>query len=381
MPSVCSKCYQSVTFCKRASDTTKQCDYMLQDISTLRLASGGYDPRLTRITEVLKGVSPGHVDALSGHKPSTGLGTALSTDETTLLGTKTNIPAYDGLDAGNLDVGLSLASKRPAEASAIKRRMLQVLGAANTAANIAKLQAFVTLLDAEQEKASKSVEPTTNPTAFKEASHPMYQLWHKILKMVLSGQDLAEEVDQKTYFDATTGKTYTPFEKMPKCRTAAHLFRAFSMFKEAVTVLHGLAPRAWAGFEKQLYRAEAYHGHVIAQQFTGEVLRSLDLKEYDNVEMLLQCGEHNRILDDLRPPPGPLQPLTLNGQPPDASSSKRIKLSSVTKQGEFASLIKGKDGKPLLCNQHKAGEPCKAGVAFGQGLDAHAGKCAYHHPA
>ena len=126
---------------------------MPQDVSTLRLASGAYDPLLCRITETLKGVSPGHVDALSGYAPPTGLGVALTPDETTLLGTKTNIPAFDGLDASNLDVGLSLASKRPGEAAAIRQRM--VLGAATSAANIAKLQAFVTLLDAEQEKASK----------------------------------------------------------------------------------------------------------------------------------------------------------------------------------------------------------------------------------
>ena len=42
--------------------------------------------------------------------------------------------------------------------------------------------------------------------------------------------------------------------------------------------------------------------------------------------------------------------------------------------------IKDKDGNLLVCNAHKKGEPCKAGVAAGQGHDAHVGKCAYHHP-
>ena len=116
-------------------------------------------------------------------------------------------------------------------------------------------------------------------------------------------------------------------------------------------------------------------GFLVAQQFVGEVLRRLDLKEYDNVETLLRNGEHNRILDDLRPPLAPLQPSQPNGPP------KKIKLGPVTKQGEFAALIKDKDSKPLACNQHKIGQPCKAGVAAGQGHDAHAGKCAYDHPA
>ena len=47
---------------------------------------------------------------------------------------------------------------------------------------------------------------------------------------------------------------------------------------------------------------------------------------------------------------------------------------------EFDKLDKDKDGKLLACNAHKKGEPCKAGVAAGQGLDAHVGKCAYDHP-
>ena len=104
--------------------------------------------------------------------------------------------------------------------------------------------------------------------------------------------------------------------------------------------------------------------------------RRLDLKEYPNIGALMACGEHNRILDDLRTPPQPSRPDPADGNKP---GTKKIKLGPVTKRGEFASLIKDKDGRLLGCNAHKKSEPCKAGVAAGQGHDAHVGKCAYHH--
>ena len=63
----------------------------------------------------------------------------------------------------------------------------------------------------------------------------------------------------------------------------------------------------------------------------------------------------------------------------DENKSKRIKLGAVTKQGEFCSIVKNKNSKPLLCMQFKQGKPCTSGVAAGQGHDQHVGKCAYHH--
>ena len=115
----------------------------------------------------------------------------------------------------------------------------------------------------------------------------------------------------------------------------------------------------------------------------GEVLRRLDLGDFANIVALLANGEHNRILDDLRPTIQlypPLREKDVNSEKEnDESKTKRIKLGAVTKQGEFCSLIKGKNSKPLLCNQFKQGNPCTAGVALGQGHDQHVGRCAYHH--
>ena len=81
-------------------------------------------------------------------------------------------------------------------------------------------------------------------------------------------------------------------------------------------------------------------------------------------------------MDDLRPP------LGTSGPPePKPGTKGHVKIGPVTKQGEFASLVKGKDGKPLACHQHKKGQPCHAGVLAQPGVDAeHVGKCAYHHP-
>ena len=119
------------------------------------------------------------------------------------------------------------------------------------------------------------VVATTTSTSYKEATFPIYQLWISVSKKALQGQDLAEDVDAKTFFDPTLGKTLVPFEKVQKFKTPAHLFRAFSMFKEAVTVLYNLAPRAWSGFETQVYRTEASCGFALTQQYVGEVLRRL----------------------------------------------------------------------------------------------------------
>ena len=48
--------------------------------------------------------------------------------------------------------------------------------------------------------------------------------WHAILKKVVVGKDSFEEIEQKTLFDTAAGKVHVPFEKMPKCKTPAHLF-------------------------------------------------------------------------------------------------------------------------------------------------------------
>ena len=133
------------------------------------------------------------------------------------------------------------------------------------------------------------------------------QAWISVSKKALQGQELGEDTDAKTMFDPTVGKTLVPFEKVQGFETPAHLFRAFAMFKEAVTVLYALAPSAWSGFEAQVYKTEASCGFALTQQYVGEVLRRLDLKEYPNIGALMKAGEHNRILDDLRPSFGPLE--------------------------------------------------------------------------
>ena len=375
MVTYCDKCFETGDHCRRADDTSLTC-VNIPDASSLHLSDGSYDAQLQAATTALAGITPSHIDALLAYTPSSGGTSPLSTEETTLLASSGNVPAFDLLDMNNLQVGVTLASKRPAHYEALKTRMLGLLVLGNSAVQVAKVEAAIKIMTEDRKSAIDAGKASAISTAaaYKENHYPLYQLWHKTLKKSLDGLDLAEEVDQKTLFDTTTGKPYVPFEKMPKCKTPAHLFRAWSLFKEAVTVLHSLAPRAWSGLESQIYRAEASVGFLIAQQFVGEVLRRLDAKEYVNIAVLLRAGEHNRILDDLRPPGPPAAP---GG--PGKEGQKRVKLGPVTKQGEFTSLIRNSAGQPLPCNQHKKGEPCTAGVAAGQGLDAHVGKCAYHH--
>ena len=379
MVNYCPQCFETANKCEKAEDSTKDCQYIVKDPAALRLASGSYHAQMSQASAALSGIAPPHLDALLDYTPAQATAVALTAEEQTVLGSENNATPYDALDLTNLEIGLSLARKRPAKYAGLKARTERMVTQSTTQVNILKCQAILSIMANDYIEASKAgaAQPTMNSTVYKETTHPLYQLWHKILKKVLGGHELAEEVDNKTLFDAATGKTYVPFEKMPKCKTPAHLFRAFAMFKEAVTVLYCLAPRAWTGMESHVYRTEAAVGFLIAQQFVGEVLRRLDLKEYPNIGALMACGEHNRILDDLRPPLMPVRSLT---DDTNRQSGKKIKLGPVTKQGEFASLIKDKDGRLLTCNCFKNGEPCKSGVAAGQGLDAHVGKCAYHHP-
>ena len=304
---------------------------------------------------------------------------ALTADEQAVLDSEGNAEPWDALDHTNTEKALALVRKRPEKFLGLKSRLEKVMGLVTTQVNVGKIKAFIERLDEEHEKVSENQvvsSGATTATAYKEATYPLYQLWTRCLKQAMFGLDLAEAVDEKTFWDTSTGKAIVPFEKMPKCKTPAHLFRAFSMFKEAITVLLCLAPRAWSAMEAQVYRTEASLGFLIAQQFVGEVLRRLDKKEYRHIGELLANGEHNRIVDDLRPPPG--ASVTTEPKP---GGKTHIKIGAVTKQGEFASLVKGKDGKSLVCNQHKSGLPCKAGVAAQPGVDAaDVGKCAYHHP-
>ena len=370
----CSECYQMANLCPRANDDTRDCAFKIANPSALRLASGNYAAQLAAASTSLVGITPVHLDRLFNYTAPDGTSGTLTAAEQTVYDSRNNDPEFDALTYTNLHDGLSLGRKRPALFEGIRGRMESILGAASQAQS-GRIEAFVRLVHQAMEKKSEIVATTTS-TSYKETTFPIYQLWISVSKKALQGQELAEEVDAKTLFDPTIGKTLVPFEKVQKFKTPAHLFRAFAMFKEAMTVLYNLAPRAWSGFEAQVYRTEASCGFALTQQYVGEVMRRLDQKDYPNIGALMAAGEHNRILDDLRPP---LMPIS-TPQDTGGGSGKRIKLGAVTKQGEFASLIKDKEGKPLVCNQFKNGEPCKAGVASGQGHDQQVGKCAYHHP-
>ena len=282
MVNYCPQCYETGSKCPKADDSSGTCQYIIADPAALRLASGGYDSQLVQASSALSGVAPLHVDALLSYTPTAATATALTAGEQAVFDSEGNATPYDALDATNLELALSLARKRPAKYETLKARLERLVTLSSGQVAILKLQTILNIMANDYIEANKAqaANPTTNSTTYKESTYPLYQLWHRMLKKSLDGHELAEEVDQKTLFDATTGKTYVPFEKMPKCRTSAHLFRSFAMFKEAVTVLHCLAPRAWSGLESHVYRTEAAVGFLIAQQFVGEVLRRLDLQEY-----------------------------------------------------------------------------------------------------
>jgi hypothetical protein len=374
---LCDICFQTGLLCERATDATKNCQFLIKDASSHRLANGTYSHQLGAAAEGLRGLTPAHVDSLLEFTPSAAGAVALTAAEQAIFDSKDNDTAYDGLNYNNLHDGVSLARKKPIVYAGIQARMESILGAASQA-QVSRVEAFLRILSSDSSKVVPAVAATT-ATAFKEITYPLYQLWISISKKAIQGQDLAEETDAKTMFDPTVGRTFVPFDKVPKFKTPGQLFRAFSLFKEAVTVLFGLAPRAWAGFETTVFRTEAARGFLPTQQYIGEVLRRLDAKEYSNIGTLLAAGEHNRILDDVCAVHKPL-PVGEENTSKNGGAGKRIKLAEVTKEGEFASLVRDQRGTPLICNQFKSGQPCKAGVAPGQGYDEHVGKCAYHHP-
>jgi hypothetical protein len=257
-----------------------------------RLPGGTYSAALSRASSVLTGISPPLVDAVLQFKGPAAVVSALTAEEATLLASKGNDPIYDDLVFGNMNVALSLVRKRPGEFAGIRSRMEGILQDAGQAPQVAKIETFLSILTRDVEASAKTVVSTnTSATAYKENTFPLYMFWHMILKKVIVGQDSYEEIEQKTLFDSTTNKVYVPFEKMPKCKTPAHLFLAFAMFKEAITVLRRTALRAWSGLEAQLYRTEATMGFAVAQQFVGEVLRRLDLHDFENIVCLLASGD------------------------------------------------------------------------------------------
>ena len=367
--------------CPRAADNSLKCAACLDDPLGERQPSGSYSAALGRASSVLSNISAPLTDRILGYKGPVQVVDALTAEESTLLGTKAS--SYDGLGLSNLNVCLSLNRKRPAEYAALRQRVEVLLMESTVAAQITKIETVLSILSKDIELQAKVEPVTSTATAYKEDTFPLYMFWHAILKKVVIGQDSFEEAEQKTLFDAASGKVHVPFEKMPKCKTPAHLFMAFAMFKEGITVLNRTAPRAWSGLETQVFRTESTMGFAIAQQFVGEVLRRLDLGDFPNIVSLLANGEHNRILDDLRPVVQFYQPLRENDANSEKENSesnkKRIKLGAVTKQGEFCSIIRNKNSTPLLCVQFKQGKPCTSGVAAGQGHDQHVGKCAYHH--
>ena len=331
----CSICFQMGNRCPRADDDTKKCTYIIDDALALRLANGTYDAQLTAASASLAGLTPAHLDNLLGYtKPGGSMG-VLTAAEQVVYDSAGNDPAFDGLTHNNLQAGLSLARKRPSLYEAIRERM-ETLLATVAATNVQRVEAFLRMLTTAMDKGGEAVT-TTTASAYKELTFPISQLWISVSKKALHGQELGEEVDAKTMFDPTIGKTLVPFEKVQTFRTPAHLLRAFAMFKEAVTVLFGLAPSAWTGFETQVYRTEAACGFALTQRYVGEVLRRLDHKDYPNIGALMAAGEHNRILDDLRPPLVPL--VVPGGNESDAGSGKRVNLANITVQGEFASHI------------------------------------------
>ena len=331
----------------------------------------GYGPALAQAAPALVHCSTQDIDSIVKPQATTVVAT-LTVEETTLLGTG---PNYDALSLDNLPVVVTLVGKRPAQYDFLYPKMLALAAVQTSAALITKMEFFMGQMKQSHTTATSTKAPITQTAAYMANAFPYYNLWCTLVKAVVRSQDTAEVVDQKSLFDPTTGKTLVPFEKLTKCQTPAHLFRAYAMFKETVTILLKLAPKVWTNFETKVYQAEAAMGHLLTQQFVGEVLRKLDQGAYPNIVDLMKAGEHNRIIDDLRPPLKAIREPTLTGR----GNRTRLTPGPVTKQGEFASIIKDKDGKPLNCHQFKAGHPCTFGVMAGQGHDAHIGKCAYHH--
>lgn len=360
----CDQCYEN-NCCAQGA-----CIRFAVDAGSER-QTNGYGPALAQAAPALVHCSTQDIDSIVKPQVTT-VAATLTAEETTLLGTG---PGYVGLDLADLPLVVTLVGKRPAQYDILYPRMLAVAAAQTTAALIAKVDFFMGQMRQSHTTATNAKVPITQTAAYMANAFPYYNLFCTLVKAVVRSQDTAEVVDQKSLFDPTTGKTLVPFEKVTKCQTPGHLFRAFAMFKETVTILLKLAPKVWTNFETKVYHTEAAMGHLLTQQFVGEVLRKLDQGAYPNIVDLMRAGEHNRIIDDLRPP------LKFIREPNQTGKGNRTRLTPgpVTKQNEFASVIKDKDGKPLNCHQFKAGLPCTFGVMAGQGHDSHIGKCAYHH--
>ena len=362
--STCSSCYEANCCAPGA------CNKFLADPGAER-QTNGYGPAVAQAAPAVVHCSTQDIDGIVKPRATTVLAT-LTAEETALLATG---PNFAGLDIGDLPAAVTLVGKRPGQNDVLYPKVLALAGAQTTQALIAKVEFFVGQMKEAHTKAVNTVAPITQSSSYMASAFPLYNLFCTLVKAVVRSQDAAEVVDQKSLFDPSTGKTLVPFEKVTKCQTPGHLFRAFAMFKETVTILLKLAPKVWTEFESRVYHTEAAMGHLLTQQFIGEVLRKLDQGAYPNIVALMRAGEHNRIIDDLRPPLKAIKEPNVTGK----NNRTRLTPGPVTKQGEFASCITDKDGKPLACHNFKAKNPCTFGVMAGQGHDSHIGKCAYHH--
>ena len=162
----CSQCFETGNKCPRADDNTRTCQFVVADPAALRLASGGYDAQLSQASTTLSGIAPQHVDALLSYVPAAATATTLTAEEQAILNSEGNAVPFDQLDPSNLELGLSLARKRPAKYEALKSRLERLVTLSTGQVNILKLQTILGILanDYIEGNRAQSATPTTNST-------------------------------------------------------------------------------------------------------------------------------------------------------------------------------------------------------------------------
>ena len=109
-------------------------------------ATGGYAAQLVQASNALSGLASPHIDAIINYTPAAATETALTANEQSILDTEGRAEPFDVLELANLELGLSLARKRPAKYDGLKARLEKLVTLSSTQVNILKVQTILSIM-------------------------------------------------------------------------------------------------------------------------------------------------------------------------------------------------------------------------------------------
>ena len=183
---------------------------------------------------------------------------------------------------------------------------------------------------------------------------------------------------EQSFFDPVTGKAMQKVEHQIHFKDVLELYRTWDVF---CSILMRLGFGSYGGWDKitaEVYTALTVHGVSVGHKFVTEILNALDTKMAADPMELLTTGKAYMYLNSI------LSSRDSSAGDPSSGKSKgkkalsQVKRGPVTKQKEFASLVKDDNGKPRVCYNFNNGTPCMFGVGDPK-FPNDKGKCAFHH--